>query len=252
MKLAVSYRGEDSLTEIKYAGDLADRANCELSILIDSFYRHKSLIDLSVDRVSNYIIDMIGPGVKFVVGCDHANLGFERDGHTDVSQIIVSNSFIKEAKRATVIAPGHEAFLYGRSRGEVMFPIGKRGSGRWAIDEGLSLLKKISPDAKILIWHTTWPKTNLTSTNPADHVCDMSRSNIEYAERKAHEMRFETRTLIEMRREVVEGLSRALLREGCSMVVMTKGVNTKWGNYPIQLIERSCPVPLMLIRPEVR
>ena len=67
---------------------------------------------------------------------------------------------------------------------------------------------------------------------------------------KADEMGFKNRSLIEMRRDVVEGMSRTALREGCALIVLARGLTTKAGRYGDQLIERSCPVPIMMLKLE--
>lgn len=268
-EIVVFYRGPESLGEVKYAYDLAGKVRGNLIVLLDNKVAEEDLVvdvlspgnsqdrvktrsalhHKTIGRVALVICDVIGKEADFDLRFEDKEMTFLNDPS---SAIVVGNEYARSSRNVTAIAPWIESAVFGRGMGEVMIPIGKRGSGRFAIKEGLPLVKEVSPQAKILFWHVTWQDPNVKDEDPNLHVSPMSRDNLAFAKSEADRLNIPSRTLVEMRRDVVEGMSRVALREGCSLVVMARGLNTVSGRYGDQLLKRTCPVPIVMLRLEGR
>ncbi|MFA5987636.1 MAG: hypothetical protein WC797_03235 [Candidatus Paceibacterota bacterium] len=248
------YRGDESLNKIRYALDLAQRLNTKLTVLLDSSSPYVKMVVVMLkttlkmdeevllktlsERIRQHIVDEL----------NIPDYSLEVTNSADVGQsILVNNRAIFSSRKTTVLAPWKEESVVSRGSSEVMFPIGKGRSCRWALRNGLPLVKAAIPDLSVLYWHTTWLDPNVESENPEDHPCVEVRENLALAKKMADQLGVKNRQIIEIRRDVVEGLSQAILRERCCLVVMTRGLGTGFGRYGDILIRRQCPAPVLMI-----
>ncbi len=271
--VAVFYRGPSSLIEIQYACDICRRLDTGLTILVNDDKQATNLLTTAlfsgakegeltdmheelwlkiVRRIKAEFASLVSGQIEVAASEPFLiNLSQKRVGDFEQPVILVDGKNpILFAKSVTVVIPFEESSVLSRGAGEVMFPIGKGASGRWAVKNGLPMIKMILPDAPILFWHTTWQNQRIESEDPSLHICEEVRDNISYVEGLARQLDMKFRTVVEMRRDVVEGLARCALREHCVMVVMARGLHTGSGRYGDQLIKRSCPVPIMMIKLE--
>lgn len=165
----------------------------------------------------------------------------------DAHDIVVS-SCTKEHAVAPVLSPAGEHTVFRTKHGGIFVPFGDGPSGVIGATYGAVLAKRLSTN--VILWHTTWRNSTVTSADPKDHLIESAKAVMEQSQQILHEAGVPFTTHCECKPRLVEGLIGSALYLGASLIVMAQGAHKEFGTYTDRVRARNCPIPVLIIPKE--
>jgi len=183
------------------------------------------------DRVRR-LIDNVQLGARpvFVVGTVEAESG--------PGQIIVGRRDLRVHDGAAHLAPMDEIALEARGWGPVCIPFGNAPESTNACRRLLDLAWRLM--LPVRFYHTTWKMEGVADALPPSvHMMPAAIAVKAALEETARRRRMTYRTVIETAASIDEGVCRFALREGCSLIALSRGEHVGRGSYVDDILARS-------------
>lgn len=161
-----------------------------------------------------------------------------------VAGIVVDHGQTAEYEEVDTLYPRLETGLFARGSGPIVVPFGDSLEAVPQAERSCVLAQKLA--LPMVLYHTTWADSGITSAKPADHMCAAARQVEQRLTQMATGYGLKVKSVIETADDVVEGIIRCTLRESARLIVMSRSSKTTVGCYVEQALKQS-PVPLLAI-----
>lgn len=163
---------------------------------------------------------------------------------TPTGGIVVDHGQTAEYEECDTLYPRLESGLFARGSGPIVVPFGDSLEAVPQAERACLLAKQLA--LPMVLYHTTWVDTGVTSKNPADHMCAAAIQVEQRLTQMAVGHGVEVKSVIETASDVVEGIVHCTMRESARLIVMSRSSKTTLGCYVEQALKQS-PVPLLAI-----
>ncbi len=225
--------------ELSYAGNLAKMLNVPLFVHVNNVSSFGDFLDL--ESLKNCVISLTG------LPPSHLRYGFDmHEDFSDMKMIFVGNGFsVDLGREVSHLVPFWEKRLARGDSLKVVIPFGDGESGIRAARIGIPFAKQIG--SNILLWHTTWRDAQVSSEDMQLHMCEDAKNVLRTLKGMCRKGSVPFEVRVESADDVSEGIVRAALFEGASLIVMARGNETGRGSYLDQVLGRSS-VPILIAR----
>lgn len=159
------------------------------------------------------------------------------------NDILVGNVLRRDD--ANVLSPQDEFLPGEHGLMSAFIPIGSRASGRYAVEFGLPLLKRLGC-MRAVFYHTTYRKPRIASSDPVDHMDPGAVELLADARASAARLGFAVESRVEAASQVVDGICMAALATRCELIVMARGLEQRGVGYADEVVAGS-PVPVLVL-----
>ena len=158
--------------------------------------------------------------------------------------MLVGDPAFRPHSGAALLAPMCERMYDSRGIGGICLPFGNGDSALGGAEQTLGFAARLK--LPVLFYHTTWRESGLPESAPPEaHMVIGARLVQRTLERAADAAGVAHRTVVETAATIVEGVCRAALTEGCSLISLTRGRHVGRGSYVDGVMTRTT-VPLFL------
>lgn len=236
---------QSGLTETSYAADLSQRLGCRLSLSVPGLQPQHDPNMLA--RLSVCLRDQ-APASLLTAAENNLVDFFDEHGKTGGDRLLVGSSGGLDRNGFSHLLCYDET-TFGQAASdertlELLLPFGDSFGSLGPSLETIQLAKDL--DASICFYHTTWREPGLDEVSPERHMCEAARNVLTMASHRCRTAGVPHSTLIECADDIAQGVVRAALRRGSSLIVAAYGRRTFRGSYVDQVIQRST-VPVLVV-----
>lgn len=151
-------------------------------------------------------------------------------------------------RNTNILSPGVEHRVFRTTPGPIFVPLGDREREVVIATCAARLAKRM--ETSLVFWHTTWKNPAVSADDPNMHISWGAGRLLAEARKVAMNEGVKATTIVECADTVVEGMIRAALICGASLIVMARGKHKVLGAYPDRVRARNCPIPLLILGQE--
>jgi hypothetical protein len=242
--VAVTYCDDGKgLRRLSYAADLAALTRSALQIVLPLSAAEQDIAgtESALSAIDFRLGDQVRPPGTLTAGsAGDAGKGIRKLIESGAKIIaVVSDEDPLYAELPCIVSKDEERVFRNGGKKEILLPFGPGNAGIRVLETIRPLA--VSLGAGIRLYHTTWRDEKVSSENARDHMCATA---LEALARLQALGPFEA--TLEMVAEVDAGIHLAALKNGSSLIAMTRGRRVVKGGYVSELIARSA-VPVIII-----
>lgn len=153
-----------------------------------------------------------------------------------------------ERRDRTIVVPGRNKVFDEHGKKRILVPLGDNEAGLNALEEALHIAGLTQ--SEICLFHSSWHKKDIASSDAWEHLTPDMRQNIHRAILRCEETNTAYRVCIETDKvipDLAEGIVLAAYAMDCHVIVMAHGRKKFRGNN-IAKVARRCPLPLIIAK----